>query len=257
VWATDEERATYPEARAWAVQRASSAFSDTRDLSAFGYPFGPVPVTSAPVVEAPPPEVILRADVVEGPTRHVELAVRSRIGAEMLGFALEEDSGTRLRTLNGIDLNGSELLGVDHWGVPESSVVVTLELPADAPIGLHIVEHLLRPEELLGAESFRRPATLAPNIARMSDRAMFRYSVAAFADPRHAIVLPAATGSGPTTPGSAVPDTAAASDTLLVPDTSAASDTLFVPDTSTVPDSRDVPDTAAARDTVAGSMRLP
>lgn len=246
VWATNSsDGGAHAEARAWAVQRAGSAFSQTRDLAAFGYRAGEVPVTSAPVVEAPPPEVIITSDTIDGSTRRVELNVRSRIGAEMLGFALEPESGTRLRSLNGVELTEPERhIGADHWGIPDGFVAVALEMPADEPIGLHIVEHLLRPEELLGDQPFSRPANLAPDVLRMSDRAMFRYSIAAFVDPRHAIMLPPGPGLGTATPDSVGAPAQADSTGALAPDTTLErpDTTLASPDTTLAS-----PDTALAR----------
>ncbi|NJN71121.1 MAG: hypothetical protein HC801_13190, partial [Nitrospira sp.] len=40
------------------------------------------------------------------------------------------------------------------------------------PVELEVVEHLLRPRELLGPEPFERPEELAPDITRLSDRAL-------------------------------------------------------------------------------------
>ena len=37
---------------------------------------------------------------------------------------------------------------------------------------LNIVEHTLRPQEILSADVFERPEKLAPDITRLSDRAM-------------------------------------------------------------------------------------
>ena len=54
-------------------------------------------------------------------------------------------------------------------------------MPAGSPIGLYVIEHMLRPSELLGEETFSRPAHLAPNVVWMNDRAMLRFSVATFA----------------------------------------------------------------------------
>jgi hypothetical protein len=79
--------------------------------------------------------------------------------------------------------------------------VLDLDMPADGPIGIHVVEDHYRPEELLGAGAFARPAHLAPDVSAGSDRAVLRYSVAAFADPRHGFVPP--------TPGPAAADSTA------------------------------------------------
>ena len=117
------------------------------------------------------------------------MRVRSEIGAEMLAFQF--NGGTRAHSINGKPLDNPEtIVGMDHWGEPDGSVALELTLPPLEAIDVTVIEHLLRPEELLGAEPFKRPDGLAPDIVWMSDRAMFRYSVAAFVDPRHAIVQP-------------------------------------------------------------------
>ena len=232
IWATSPSEAD-PEskARAWAVQRAGGPFAETRDLSAFGYRGGVVPVTSAPVVSAPPPRVILASDSIDENGRYVVLHVRSRIGAEMLRFEYDAQGSTRLVSLNGIAIDDPEgLRWAEHWGEPDGDVVLELTMPADESIGLHIIEHLLRPEELLGEDAFTRPDDLAADISWLSDRAMFRYSVAAFVDPRHAIMLPSA---APTDPVPEATEESTDSTRVDLPDTSVtATDTLGpVPDT--------------------------
>jgi len=190
--------------RSWAEERAEGPFDETRDVSAFGYLGGVVPVRRASVTSAQPPLVEVLADSIVGSERFVELGVRSAVGAEMLGFQLSE--GTRLRAINGFELeNADAIRRADHWGEPDGSVRLTLTMPSAEPIGMHVVEHLLRPEELLGDAAFQRPAGLAPNVNRLSDRAMFRYSVAAFVDPRHAFLGP--TGR---------PNTGVPADTLVI-----------------------------------------
>jgi hypothetical protein len=254
VWATDPTADSVDAAAtAWAAQRAGGAFDGTHDLSRFGYLSGETPTVAAPVVAAQPPEVVLTRDTVDGATRRVTLEVRSRIGAEQMGFAYDDRGDTRLLTINGLSLDDPAALEwVDHWGVPDPAVVLELEMPAGQPIGLHVIEHLLRPEELVGAAAFERPPNLAPDVTRMSDRAMFRYSVGAFADPRHAIELPEAapsTGRGPSE-GAPDPDAAGPDSGTVSSDSTTARDTVRV-DTTTVPDTTAVPDTTTTPDTTA------
>ena len=264
-WATDPEHGESGSvSAAWVGSRVNAAFDETRDLSAFGYvptyrlgisgDGSDTPVARAEVVNAPPPAIGIIEDSIVGEERRVSLGVRSRIGAEMLGFQLE--GGTRLLAINGTALEDPEATErADHWGEPEGYVQLDLRMPADEAIGLHVIEHLLRPEELLGSAPFERPADLAPNVNRLSDRAMFRYSVGVFVDPRHAI-MPTITDltelvgdlTGEPTTGIAVSDSAAVSDTTVVPDTTAVSDTTAVPDTAAVPDTTAVEDTTAAPD---------
>ena len=181
-------------ARNWAVGRTGSAFGLTVDMASFGYRPGDVPATAAPAVDVPRPTIVIQSDTTLDGRRLVTLGVRSEIGAEMLRFQSDPGSETRLRSINGRALDASGL--IEHWGMPDTMVVLELEMPAGSAIGLEIVEHLLRPYELLGAETFQRPPDLAPDVSRMSDRAMIKTSFM---------------------PGSVADSTAAPSDSLSVP----------------------------------------
>ena len=46
--------------------------------------------------------------------------------------------------------------------------------PGDSVLRFAVIEHHLRPGELVGGTVFARPPELAPNIRMMSDRAMIR-----------------------------------------------------------------------------------
>ena len=196
VWATEPTRSPLDaEALQWSVERAGGEFESRRDLSGFGYLRGTVPVTSAPVVSVPSPEVVIVSDSLAGLARRVRLRVRSRIGAEMMQFRYDGSGTTRLLSINGKGLaEPKELRWADHWGEPDGSVVLDLEVQLGAPIGLYIIEHMLRPAELLGDDTFARPTHLVPNVVWMSDRAMLRSSVARLVDPGQGIAL-----SGPST----------------------------------------------------------
>jgi hypothetical protein len=204
-WATDPNADPLldAEAIAWAEERAGAPFGATEDLMRFGLPWEQAPVAAAPIIAAAPPEVVVLRDTVEANVRRVTLAARSRVGAERLTFTRDSGGRTRFLAVAGtrIDQPGS-VEWVDHWGIPDSMVVVELDMPASEPIGVHVLEDHLRPRELLGADAFSRPAHLAPDVEARSDRAVFRYSISAFADPRHAF-MPAADGQGGDSTGAA------------------------------------------------------
>ncbi|MDA0327873.1 MAG: M28 family peptidase [Gemmatimonadetes bacterium] len=247
VWATSPStEGSDVEAQAWAVQRAGAAFGSTRDLSGFGYRSGETPVAPATVVTAQPPSAVVVFDTIAGPERRVSMRIRSNIGAEFLRVQYDAGGNTRLLSLNGVPIeNPGSMRWADHWGEPEEDLMLELTMPATEPIGIQIVEHLLRPGELLGDGSFQRPAGLSPDVSWMSDRAMFLYSVAAFADPRHGFIpptggadlqdVPASAGLAPTgTPVTGVPidSLVIRTDTLIViPDSTASRDTLGMLDT--------------------------
>jgi hypothetical protein len=110
--------------------------------------------------------------------RHLTLGLRSAIGAEVVSFQITPLGGTRVVAVNGHALSSSvDMDWVEHWGVPDSLVTVDVTTRAGAPIGLHVVEQLLRPEEVVVADVFRRPPQLAPDVRAQSDRAVFRSSV--------------------------------------------------------------------------------
>jgi hypothetical protein len=178
-------------------------FSGTRDLTDFAHPLGEAPTAPAPVVSAARPEVVILSDSVDAQRRHVVLGVRSVIGAERMAFQLDSNGRTRFLAVNGTPIERPGVVTwIDHWGVPDTLVVLELDMPPSEPIGVHVVEHLLRPQELLG-RAFDRPDDLAPDVRAGSDRALFRYSIATFADPRHSPVPARVAPSGPAPPGPA------------------------------------------------------
>jgi hypothetical protein len=192
LWLTDPGADPVLDADAieWAADRAGATFSRTRDMTDFGYPPGPTPVADARLVNAPPPSVVVESDSIDGAVRNVTLTVRSNLGAEILRFQFDPARATRLLSINGVAIEQPELLEwAEHYGVPgRDGVRLTLRMPATEPIGLDVIEHLLRPRALLGPAPFERPAELMPDVSAMSDRATLRYSVAAYADPRHAFM---------------------------------------------------------------------
>ena len=108
-------------------------------------------------------------------TRRLRLAVRSAVGAELVQVRLSEEGPERITAVNGHPVTAEDRpTTVDHWGIPDPYIVLDIETVPGAALGLDVVEHLLRPEEVLGPEPFRRPAELAPDITWLSDRAVFR-----------------------------------------------------------------------------------
>jgi hypothetical protein len=179
LWVTDPvaNPASDSVAIAWASVPTGARFSRTRDLNDFALP-GERPVADAPTFAAAPPRVVLLSDSIVGGARHVRLGVRSQIGAEMMAFQVDRRGGVRALAVNGRALAGADsLLWVEHWGVPDSLVALDVVTGALAPVGVHVVEHLFRPGEIVVADVFRRPPHLAPDVSAESDRAVFRSSV--------------------------------------------------------------------------------
>jgi len=231
-------------AREWAVARAGSEFDAVRDLSNFAYTdlgetFGDVPVADAELVDAPEPEIYTDYSDPVGGKRRVLMSVRSRIEAEVLGFQYAEGSGTRLLSINGKAVpDPSSMRWAFHSGEPDPVVLLELEVPEDELLELNIVEHTLRPQEILGADVFERPEKLAPDITRLSDRAMLltRFAARRFDEGDAAPFdlqqlldsITAGNGTGneaeasPGVGGTEAKEPAGASDTAAVADTVAA-----------------------------------
>ena len=241
IWVTDSSQDPVDEpARAWATQHAGAAFTGSRDMQAYGLGRRELRVTLAPGQMIRKPEIWALSDTVAGGVRHLRLAVRSAVGAELLQFRFPETGGTRLTALNGRPVPGAlRPTVVDHWGAPDPVVTLDLEMAAGGSLEMDVVEHLLRPEELVGPEPFQRPAELAPDITWLSDRAVLRTPATALQvvpgpppfslEPAlEGVIAPPAPEAAPGEPGAAdslvadtVPAETAPRDTAL-PDTAAA-----------------------------------
>ena len=207
-------------------------------------------LAAAEPAEIPPPDIALVTDTaVAGGLPRV--SVTSRIGAEMMLFR-PGDAGARLAAINGKTVpGGTGSWGMEHWGEPEGSVLLDFEPVADGDgvLRFAVIEHHLRPGELVGNTIFARPDNLAPNIRKLSDRAMIRTMVAVDVATGE-VTFPRATesaaeeepegaGEGVAQPtrGEGEADAAAGdSADVVVEDTVAAADTMTAPaDTTATP----------------------
>jgi hypothetical protein len=175
-WATDGGRPADDPGVVWASSRVGG-FGETGSLRRFTFGDRPYALAPAPMTDAPAPAVGATFDsAATAPTVRVE--VRSLLGAEGLLFDLPA-GGPSLRSVNGEPVPNAEPPSrVEHWGAPEAGVVLEFTRGfRDEVLAFAVVEHLLRPEELVGREPFERPDGLAPDITRLSDRAMIRTAV--------------------------------------------------------------------------------
>ncbi|HSM36493.1 MAG TPA: M28 family peptidase [Longimicrobiales bacterium] len=175
-WATDGTRSTVHPGVAWAFERIEG-FGDPAPLAGFGIGEAAYRKAPAPAADFPAPEVTVAFDSgAAGPVARV--SVRSAIGAEAIAVVLPE-AGPDLRAINGEPLpNADRVDYADHWGAPEGSVTFDfLTGFRDDTLSVAIVEHMFRPDELVGEEPFRRPPGLAPDVTRLSDRALVRTPV--------------------------------------------------------------------------------
>lgn len=164
----------------WAQDAIGTSFTDS-------VPFSPEPLSlpresyrtaEAPLAAVPAPEAALLSDTLISGRRRVRLGLRSAVGAEMIRVALPP--GVEFVGVNGAAVGGLEtqpfspaVRSLVHWGRPASRLEVELEGPAGEPWELELLEHHLRPEELLGEDRFQRPPELRPNLFAGSDRAVF------------------------------------------------------------------------------------
>ena len=174
-WVTDARRSEADPGIAWATERVGK-FGEKSFLRGFATWSLPCRTTAAPVVDTPLPDVSLVEDGAVSDGR-VSLAIGSGVGAEMMTIILPEDA-PRVLAVNGRELPAEGRRLVEHWGVPEGALGLVLAFaPSGDAFSFVVVEHLLRPEEILGQEFFARPPELAPDIRMFSDRAMIRTPV--------------------------------------------------------------------------------
>jgi hypothetical protein len=176
LWVTDASQdPADEEARAWAEARAGSPFAESRSLPDFGLGSREVRVAPAAPIQSEKPQLWILSDSTDGGVRRLQLALRSAVGAELLQFRFPESGSTTPTIVNGHAFTQEGgLTVVEHWGEPDPVVLLGLESSSDTGVEMDVVEHVFRPEELVGPESFQRPPTLAPDIVWLSDRAVFR-----------------------------------------------------------------------------------
>lgn len=162
----------------WAIEHGGTPDAQGSLQPFTGAPYA-VATASAPATTPAALAVSLTAAVGDSltsltPGSTATLQVRSNVGAELLLFLMPEN-GARIVSINGRPIgNSAQARIVRHWGEPEGALAVEVRLPATGPATFAVVEHLFRPEELVGPAPFARPPELAPNINRLSDRAMIR-----------------------------------------------------------------------------------
>ena len=261
-WGTDPDRDESDPGVAWAAAAVGPFDTEgSGEAREAVRSFTPVVVryalAAAESAEIPRPDIALVTDTAaaDGLPR---VSVTSRIGAEMMLFR-PGDTGTRLAAINGKTVpGGGGPWRMEHWGEPEGGVLLDFEPVADGDgvLRFAVIEHHLRPGELVGNTIFARPDNLAPNIQKLSDRAMIRTMVSVDAATGEVTFLRATesaaeeevegAGEGVAEPAGGEGEAeAAAGDSadVVVEDTVAAADTMTAPgDTTTTP-----PDTGSVR----------
>ena len=172
-WGSDPRRTDADPGVQW-VSKHVGEFGAATLVPGLGLPNPWYRLAPAPHVEAEPPEVVL----VQSNPDVAGVSVRSRIGAEMMLFQSVTEE-IRLVAVDGNRLPGGQYR-LEYWGLPSEAAGVRLDF--EVPDGRDVlrflvVEHLLRPEELLGDAYFAMPTELAPNVQRSSHRAVIRTPV--------------------------------------------------------------------------------
>ena len=240
-WGTDRTREEDDPGVAWAAA-AVGPFDVDRTVEDATWVFNTGGVryalAAAAPLDLPPPIVEVVTDsTVAGDLLRV--AVTSAIGAEMMLFRSADD-GTSVVALNGKTIpRRNSPWYMEHWGAPEGAVLLDFERDAgNGVVQFSIIEHHLRPGELLGNTIFARPGDLAPNVPMLSDRAMIRTMVSVDVGSGEVTLVSATegegegdsgVGGGAAEPGDAAEASAAADSADLV-----VEDTTSVPDTASV-----------------------
>jgi hypothetical protein len=135
-------------------------------------------IGTAPVSGLAPPRVTVTSLSDGGDGRRVELAVRPGLAGEMTGIHLPEGSAGSLVAVGDASWEGggAPVRSLVHWGVPAEAElrVAVLVPPGASEVSLVVLEHHLRPREVLGSYFFQRPDSMVANVAAGSDRAIQR-----------------------------------------------------------------------------------
>jgi hypothetical protein len=138
---------------------------------------------AGPAAELAPPKVeVIESTVAEG-TWRLRVAVSPGLEGEMIGLRLADEVAGEVVAADGLALTSPDpslpVRSVRRWGLrPDEHAVFELRLDAaPGPVFFDLVEHHLRPPELLGEMFFERDRTLIPDASTGSDRLVQRMRV--------------------------------------------------------------------------------
>lgn len=164
-------------ARSWVVGRAGS-----------GTPPGPLllPAAADWVVAGTGAEIQLALPAIEvmsdrtgGGRRTLALRIRPGLDAEMVGLRIPDDGDASIVAVNGRSLHGAGLpvRVLRHWGRGDDGDVVIEMSVTDGPMAFDLVEHHLRPADVLGEGFFQREDSVIADASTGSDRIIQRVRV--------------------------------------------------------------------------------
>ena len=135
-------------------------------------------IGTAPVSEIAPPRVRVTAITDDGAGRRVQLAVLAGLVGEMTGIHVPEGAPASIVGVGGAtwQIGDTPVRSLVHWGVPTTPELrVAVAVPSAATVlDLVVLEHSLRPREVIGSYFFQRPDSMVANVATGSDRAIQR-----------------------------------------------------------------------------------
>ncbi|HUF76420.1 MAG TPA: M28 family peptidase [Longimicrobiales bacterium] len=135
-------------------------------------------IGTAPVSELAPPRVTVTSVTEDAGGRRVELAVRPGLSGEMTGIHIPEGAPASIVGVGDAtwQTGNAPVRSLVHWGAPATPELhIGVELPAAASeLTLVVLEHSLRPRQVIGSYFFQRADSLVANVATGSDRAIQR-----------------------------------------------------------------------------------
>jgi len=138
-------------------------------------------IGTGPDTEIEGPELTVLESWADGTTRRMEVAVRSGLRGEMVGLHLPVGVEGEFTSVGGTTWEGGAVpvRSLVHWGRPEEGDL-RVGLVVGASAGnrhLQVIEHHLRPREVLGDYFFQRADSIVPNGAVGTDRVIQRTRV--------------------------------------------------------------------------------
>lgn len=166
-------------ARSWVVGPEGSG-SDPGALLLPGNASWAVAGTGAEA-RVPPPTVRLVDRTDDGARSSVTLAVASGLGAEMLAVRLAEGSAGTITAVDGESVapapDGQPIRTLIRWGAAHGTTTLRIVTESGRPLALDVLEHHLRPAEVLGDNFFVREDSVIADASTGSDRLIQRVRV--------------------------------------------------------------------------------
>lgn len=125
------------------------------------------------------PSIEVVGDRTEGGRRALTLRVRPGLDAEMIGVRIPDGADGAIVAVSGrsLDAAGPPVRTLIHWGRPEDEMITVALTGAEDGIAFDLLEHHLRPAEILGEGFFQRADSVIADASTGSDRIIQRVRV--------------------------------------------------------------------------------